>query len=415
MRNLITAQEYCSSVFDGTHATPKPQKCGKPLVTSKHILNGKLDIANAYNISEEDYLEINKRSKVHQWDILFSMIGTIGTIYLEKSEHISYAIKNIGVFSCRHEKKARYLYYFLQTNFAKRHIQKQLAGAVQKFLSLGELRKFPVFSFDERSYKNISILNNLDEKIELNNKISSEFEQFARTLYDYWFVQFDFPDEFGRPYKSSGGKMIYNEVLKREIPEGWNASNFYSNPLTTVIQPGIEVFGGDKVYLPTASVQGDKIIDCSNEITFQDRESRANMQPTPNSVWFAKMKNSKKILLVGNYATEYLNKFIFSTGFCGLACQEIALEYMWNTINSSYFENRKDILAHGATQEAIGNDDLKSIPLLIPAKSLLKLYHQRTKHLYHQKYVNEAENRQLILLRDFLLPMLMNGQVSVKN
>ena len=85
MLNLITATEYCYSVFDGTHETPKPQIEGRPLVTSKHILNGKLDIANAYNISIEDYQEINKRSKVHQWDILFSMIGTVGTLYFEKS------------------------------------------------------------------------------------------------------------------------------------------------------------------------------------------------------------------------------------------------------------------------------------------------------------------------------------------
>jgi len=152
------------------------------------------------------------------------MIGTIGNIYLEESSDINYAIKNIGVFSCREEKKARYLYYYLQSSFAKQYIYKKLAGAVQKFLSLGELRCFPVPCFDEQLYNNINILAWIDKKIDLNNRINAELEVVARELYNYWFVQFDFPDEFRRPYKSSGGKMVYNDVLKREIPEGWEVT-----------------------------------------------------------------------------------------------------------------------------------------------------------------------------------------------
>lgn len=209
--------------------------------------------------------------------------------------------------------------------------------------------------------------------------------------------------------------MVYNKVLKRNIPIGWRVENFYSNPLSGIIQPGIKSFYGNKTYLPTASVQGDQIVDCSNIITFKNRESRANMAPLANSVWFAKMKNSKKVMFIGDYSKEYIDNFIFSTGFCGLSCTENSLEYLWNTINSPYFEARKDILAHGATQEAIGNDDLKSIPFLIPSTSLLELYHRQSRELYHQKYINELESNKLIRLRDFLLPMLMNGQVRIKS
>lgn len=389
MRNLITAQEYCSSVFDGTHATPKPQKCGKPLVTSKHILNGKLDIANAYNISEEDYLEINKRSKVHQWDILFSMIGTIGTIYLEKSEHISYAIKNIGVFSCRHEKKARYLYYFLQTNFAKRHIQKQLAGAVQKFLSLGELRKFPVFSFDEPSYKNISILNNLDEKIELNNKISSEFEQFARTLYDYWFVQFDFPDEFGRPYKSSGGKMVYNEMLKREIPVGWEVKHV--NDFLDVITGKEDANFSDPNGKYKFFTCGDDILRC-DEPAF----------------------DGKSILIAGN---GNFNVKYFEGQFNAYQRTYVLRPFDPQYVGIIYFSALRMIQAFtkgssGSIVKFITKGDVEGIPVLIPHnKNLLETFNRLLDKQNHIRYENDI----LTEMRDFLLPMLMNGQVTINS
>ena len=212
MDTYIKAIEYCESVFDGTHDTPKPTEDGMPLVTSKHIMQGELVLKDAYNISLKDYDDINKRSKISQWDILFSMIGTVGNTYIEKSNNINYAIKNIGVFSCKNEKKAKFLYYYLQSPYAKKIVSSYLNGAVQKFLPLGKLREFPILPYTDDKDNIVSLLSSIDEKIELNNKINSELENMAKTLYDYWFLQFDFPDENKRPYKSANGKMVYNET-----------------------------------------------------------------------------------------------------------------------------------------------------------------------------------------------------------
>ena len=210
--------------------------------------------------------------------------------------------------------------------------------------------------------------------------------------------------------------MIYNPILKKEIPADWKVQNLFSNDLTKIIEPGIDIFREEKIYLPTSSINNDSIIDFSNKITFDNRESRANMQPIKNSVWFAKMKSSKKILYFGEYSNFYLEKLIISTGMCGLCCKEnFSLEYIWNFINSDIFEIRKDIIAHGATQQAVNNEDLAFIHLLVPSKEILNLYHLKTKELYYKKYINEIENYNLIQLRDFLLPMLMNGQISIKD
>ena len=258
-----------------------------------------------------------------------------------------------------------------------------------------------------------SMLHIINAQIDLNNKINTELEETAKDLYNYWFVQFDFPDKDKRPYKSSGGKMVYNEVLKREIPEGWEVKNIASNRLSKILKPGIKKFGGQKVYLPTAAIENDRIIDKSNLITYDNREGRANMEPADNSVWFAKMKNTKKVLYFGNYSSQRMNQTILSTGMLGLKCVENALEYIWNFVNNDSFEAIKNKLSHGATQEGVNNDDLLYFPMLIPSIKTLRNYSILVKDLYKQKYFNEIENERLTEIRDFLLPMLMNGQVSV--
>ena len=259
-----------------------------------------------------------------------------------------------------------------------------------------------------------AVLKAIDDKIALNDKINALLERLARAVYDYYFVQFDFKNERGKPYKSSGGAMIFNPTLNRPIPATFEVQNLNSNSLTRLIQPGILAFEGEKIYLPTANIQNDKIVDFSNKITHAKRESRANMQPKANSVWFAKMKNSKKVLYFGDYSQEWLDKLILSTGLCGLQCEAKSLEYIWCFVNSAHFEILKDKLAHGATQEAVNNDDLLSIPLLIPADEVLSDFHKFTKPIFEQKYKNELESASLKALRDFLLPLLMSAQARVE-
>lgn len=313
------------------------------------------------------------------------------------------------------DKIANYHYVEYLLQYYKRIIQNQSNGTSQENINLETFEQvyFDIPSLNEQN--NISnTLYSIDKKIDLNNKINSELEDFAKKLYEYWFIQFDFPDENERPYKSSGGMLFFDEKYKTLIPIGWKIQNFNSNDLTEIIQPSIDKFENEKIYLPTANIQNDKIIDFSNKITYTNRESRANMQPISNSVWFAKMKNSKKLLYFSDYSKKYLNSLILSTGLCGLYCKNNSLEYIWNTVNREYFEIKKDSLAHGATQQAINNEDLISIPLLIPHQNIIEQYHNKVKAMYKQKYLNEVENIILTRLRDFLLPMLMNGQITIK-
>ena len=127
---------------------------------------------------------------------------------------------------------------------------KYLNGAVQKFLPLGALRNFPIFEFNKNSKIITKVLSDIDAKIELNNRINRELEAMAKTLYDYWFVQFDFPIRTlsgVEGYKSSGGKMVYNAELKREIPEGWDVK--YLKDLLT-FEKGVEPGSSEYIDYP---------------------------------------------------------------------------------------------------------------------------------------------------------------------
>lgn len=207
--------------------------------------------------------------------------------------------------------------------------------------------------------------------------------------------------------------MVEANNMSYCIPAGWKVENVFKNSLSSIIKPGVAPFSA-KSYLATAEVNGTSI-SAGTLIDYETRESRANMQPSENSVWFAKMKKSVKHLYLNAAMKPLIEQSILSTGFCGLQCSEYSFEYVASFIEHSYFETLKDTLAHGATQEAVNNDDLAGIALLIPSNEVLKLYHERTKGIFAQISKNIFENQELTHLRDWLLPMLMNGQVTVED
>ena len=255
------------------------------------------------------------------------------------------------------------------------------------------------------------LLHSIEQQIELNNQVNDNLQAMLQTLYGYWFLQFDFPDENGRPYRSSGGRMVWNDQLKREIPAGWRVASLVSNPLCEPLKPGIAPFS-EKTYLATADVVGTTIKDGSR-IRYETREGRANMEPVLHSVWFAKMKGSVKHLFLNEACASLISETILSTGFVGLKCEPVAFEYIASFIASEQFEPLKDLHAHGATQQAVNNTDLENILLPIPDAETLRRFSQLASSTLSRFNASIVENKRLQELRDWLLPMLMNGQATV--
>lgn len=291
------------------------------------------------------------------------------------------------------ETNTDFLYYKLNSiSFAP-----YITGSAQPKLNKENLLNIELYiPSREHQDKIAKVLTLLDQKIQTNNQINQELEAMAKTLYDYWFVQFDFPDQNGNPYKSSGGKMVYSPELKREIPEGW----------------GVEKLG-DVAYLKAG---GDKP---SNISEIQSKE-------TPFPIYSNGLDNKglygytnkatihKKSLTVSARGTIGYIQRRFSSFFPIIRLisvtpkEEKMIGYIENFLKSIQFENS------GSVQRQLTVPQIDKLYILVPKNEVLKKYHSMTINYYFEVENNEQQNQELIQLRDWLVPMLMNGQVKVE-
>ncbi|MGL1336643.1 restriction endonuclease subunit S [Vibrio parahaemolyticus] len=406
----LLGEEFCSKVTDGTHDSPKQAEYGKPLITSKHIKGDEIDFDTAYLISEKDFNEINKRSQVEQWDVIISMIGAYcGFCFIERNEEIDYAVKNVGLFKTGSEINAKWLYYYLNSSIGKSHLDKVKGGSTQPYIALGSLRKLPILVPKNHQLKEdiVRVLDAIDSKIRVNNRINTELKTMAKTLYDYWFVQFDFPDANGKPYKSSGGKMIYNPVLKREIPESWDDVSLVDIATFT---NGIAC----QKYYPSNDEPTYKVIKIREFSSGFDERSECVSRAVPKKVvvkdgdilfsWSATLE-----VKLWTGGTGALNQHIFKVTsesypktfyyFEVLKC----LEYF-----KMVAKLRKTTMGH------ITKDHLISTRISLPPKELIKAMDIKLSPIFKKMVINYQQSLELEKLRDWLLPMLMNGQVTVK-
>ena len=177
------ASEFCDYVTDGTHDSPKKKDSGKYLVTSKNIIQGKIDFSSCYKISDVDFEVVNKRSKVDNNDVIFSMIGTLGEVAFIKKYNDDFCIKNVGLFKNKDVFKGKWIFYWLQSPQAKEFIRQNIGGSTQKYITLGCLRNFPVPIVENKeSLLIIEMLDTLNKKIELTQAKLVNYHNLFKTL-----------------------------------------------------------------------------------------------------------------------------------------------------------------------------------------------------------------------------------------
>jgi type I restriction enzyme, S subunit len=287
-----------------------------------------------------------------------------------------------------------FLYHLFNTESVRQQIRRSSSGTKVKHTSPERIYDVIVKLPSLKTQQKIAaLLSSLETKIELNNSMNAELEAMAKTLYDYWFVQFDFPDENGKPYKSSGGKMVYNETLKREIPEGWEVKKIEElldkNPQTKRIEA--------KEYLSNGKYP---VIDQSTDFIagFTNDDASVIKGSTYPQIVFG---DHTRIL-------KFIN-FDFARGADGTQILKSKIRNVPQHL--FYFSIRKiDLSNYGyARHFKFLKDQLISVPKLEIATAF-----ERTGQLiFNTILVNQKQNLELANLRDWLLPMLMNGQVSV--
>jgi type I restriction enzyme, S subunit len=383
-----------------------PYVLGAGDITSEN----KIELSKAKHINLQKYIE-SPEIILEKGDSLIVKVGsTIGKVGFFNFDNIEATINPNSVIFRARDVDPYYIYYYLCTRFAKNFLISNSPASAQAAINQSTIKLMPVAipTIDEQ--KSIGkILSSLDDKIELNNKINKTLKELAQTLYKHWFVDFEFPNEEGKPYKSSGGEMVESELGM--IPKGWVVSPINDNEYCTSAKPGIDSFSREKIYIATADVKDTKITNLNTKITLTDRPSRANMQPKQNSIWFAKMKDSRKLIRFG-VSSYFENKLVISTGFAGVVCS-FGLDYFWTFLQSTEFDNAKNNLSNGTTMEAINNSGISLIKLVIPDKKTLSTFSATATPLYEMIELNNLQNNKLAEATDLLLPKLMSGEIEV--
>ncbi|HXI01439.1 MAG TPA: restriction endonuclease subunit S [Sphingobacteriaceae bacterium] len=258
----------------------------------------------------------------------------------------------------------------------------------------------------------VKVLSALDDKIELNNKINAELEAIAKTLYDYWFVQFDFPNAEGKPYKSSGGEMIYDEVLKREIPKGWEVKNLGD----------LSAFKNGINYNPKE--KGDSLAriinvrNISKSTIFIENEYLDELEL--NQIEINKYLVDDRSIIIARSgtpgATRLIRGYKTNTIYCGfIICLTVTNIENLNLLyfNLKDFEKNITSQSNGTIMQNVNQQVLISFNVILPESKILETFNLQIDNIFQKILNNSQQNQELASLRDWLLPMLMNGQVKV--
>jgi type I restriction enzyme S subunit len=359
-------------------------------------------------------------------DLVFTQRGTIGQVAVVPNTDaerylISQSQMKLTVDPTKAD--ALFLFYVFSGKEQQDYIQLNAIRTGVPHTNLSILRNTPVKLPSLAEQKAITgILSALDSKIELNHRISGELEGMAKLLYDYWFVQYDFPLSAaqaaalgkphltGQPYRSSGGPMVYNTQLKREIPKGWEVGS-----LSELCHLNHRTWPNkdhpDQVtYLDLANAKNGEILSVQN-FAWDEAPSRARRILTPGDTIFGTVRPGNRSFALVPKSEEILTG---STGFAVLTPKTaIYREFNYLSLTSESNISRLTTVASGAAYPAVNPEVVAAQTIALPNSELIQQFHQTTASFFDLIERHRAQNQELTTLRDWLLPMLMNGQVRV--
>ena len=353
----------------------------------------------------EKYRETYSYPKIG--DVLISAAGTLGKTVIFDGKPSYFQDSNI-VWVDNDEKTVinSFLYYFYQTNpWIK------TTGSTINRLYNNDIKNLEISFPDLIKQQSIAaVLSALDKKIALNKQINARLEEMAKTLYDYWFVQFDFPDANGKPYKSSGGEMVFDETLKRKIPKGWEVKSLgeIENNIITGKTPSTQYsnfFNGDIPFITIGDIRNNTfIIKTEQNLSIEGANTQKNKYLPEGSLCVSCIATVGLIGFTTRQAqtNQQINSIIFK--------HDYNKEFLYFYLKDYFLVGKAKT---GNTFANMNKGDFEKILVLYPNLRLLQKYSNKMVLVFNQINNLSKQNHHLTQLRDFLLPMLMNGQVSV--
>ena len=407
MSKYVPIGEICY-VYDGPHATPIKTKSGPIYLGIDAVTDGgRLNPAEFSYLSESDYKIWTKRVTPQCDDIVFSYEATLGRYAMIPEGFYGCLGRRLAIVRAKDSRvNPRWLYYyFLSPEWSAFIANHTVKGSTVNRISVEDYPNYPI-PLPERKTQDavVEVLSTIDQKIDNNTNLCVKLESMAKTLYDYWFTQFDFPDENGKPYCSSGGEMVWNDQLKRKIPKGWSAGQLSDIANITMGQSP----SGD-----TYNENG------SGTIFYQGCTDFGTRFPVPRVYTSAPTRFAK--------AGDILMSVRAPVGTLNIAMEDCCIGRGLAALNSKFgsqlhllytlsgFKQLFDVMdGNGTTFGSITKDTLFEMKVVIPRRDQIKSFEEMVQPIEQKIRVAEQENRELAKLRDWLLPVLMNGQATVK-
>lgn len=390
---FLTLESLCSEIIDCPHSTPKWLDEGIPVVRNYNLVDGHIDTSNLSYVDESTYLDRIKRAKPEEGDIIISREAPMGVVGIVPEGFKCCLGQRLVLLKVDRSKcDPQYLLYALLSNIVQVQIHRiDLTGSIVSNLNIPDMKKLLIPMVNENMDKVGGYLQSIDSKISNNNAIAQQLEAMAKTIYDYWFLQFEFPNEEGKPYRSSGGRMIWNEELQQEIPEGWTSTR-----LKDII-----------VENPKSKI---KVSDVKNDGEIPFFTSGADILSTNESI----VSGLNCYLNTGGNADVkyYYGEASYSTDtWCITAENETKyiLPFVLNKIKPSMDK----VFFQGTGLRHLQKNLLREYQFCFPDSNVVKEFSKLASDIFKEQHYLLEENKKLESLKQFLLPLLMNGQVTI--
>lgn len=394
---------------------------GYAFKSENYLHQGKFALVKLANISESNNFQFNeddltyyesdfpKNMILNEGDLIMPMteqvIGLLGnSAFIPVVKNFSFVLnQRVGKVIPKSCVDKYYLHYLLATNEVKTQLEYRASGTKQRNISPDNIYGVTVYVPELHLQEKIgSVLYSIEKKINLNKKINATLEAMAKTFYDYWFVQFDFPDENGKPYKTSGGKMIYNAELGRELPVGWEVKELAQ--IANIVQ-------GNSPNGTTLNETGKGMIFFQGKTDFGFRFPEVRIYTTAPYRLAEKFDTLLSVRAPVGAVNMAHERCCIGRGLTAIKSDYPSFIYYTMIRLQSYLEKLSGI---GTTFDSITKDDIMALKICIPPKNFIKMFDAVVSKYDNEILLKTDENDCLAALRDWLLPMLMNGQVRFK-
>ena len=385
-----------------------PDESGIPVIRVNNLRSGRIVSDDVLKVSAEIESQYS-RSRLRGNEILISLVGNVGEIVIVDSQYQGWNVaRAIGVIPINDDIDKIWLKYWLQSAQIQQYIKTRCNTTVQITLNLKDVSTLPILepSLEEQGLIS-SIPFALDRKISNLRQQNETLERIAQTLFKHWFVDFEFPNEDGKPYKSSGGEMVRSEL--GEIPAGWHIGKLGDvvNVNAKSISNGYKHTNIE--YIDISSV-GIGNLEGTSSYRLKDAPSRARRLVTHGNVIWSGVRPNRKSYLFISHPPDNL---VVSTGFITLTPNLIPSSYLYSWVTTDSFVEYLTFNASGSAYPAVKAEHFEIADVLLPEKLILNKFHGVVDTMREKIYQNALQIQTLTKTRDVLLPKLMSGKLRI--